>query len=242
MFKMIEPQPALATNTDLAPSQEQSRPANQETAAEETTNTDQAPTNQGQSAIQGAKAAKDEQTQSFVDSAHEKKPTPANIVLRNQRNAKRLTGPHYTKRTRHNALRHGLRASGLTRFDDTEEYLALVEELTSVFEPRNGLEKFLVENLARDIVRHGRATRMEADSIELLSNRSASTDQEPGSTPAMLEPMMVTEYPGLLDLPLRYGTAIMNQVLRLKRELERGRDEDRSGPSDERTGNGDLIN
>ena len=27
MFKMIEPQPALATNTDLAPSQEQSRPA-----------------------------------------------------------------------------------------------------------------------------------------------------------------------------------------------------------------------
>jgi len=164
------------------------------------------------------------------------------LFLRNQRNAKPSTGPHDTKRTRHNALRHGLRASGLTRFDDTEEYLALVEELTSVFEPRNGLEKFLVENLARDIVRHGRATRMEADSIELLSNRSASTDQEPGSTPAMLEPMMVTEYPGLLDLPLRYGTAIMNQVLRLKRELERGRDEDRSGPSDERTGNGDLIN
>jgi hypothetical protein len=146
-----------------------------------------------------------------------------------------------TKRTRHNALRHGLRASGLTRFDDAEEYLALVEELTSVFQPRNGLEKFLVENLARDIVRYRRATRMEADGIEILSNRSTSTDEEPGSTPAMLEPIMVKEGAGLLDLPLRYGTAIMNQVLRLKRELERSREEDRSEPNEERTGNADLI-
>ena len=162
--------------------------------------------------------------------------------MRNQRNAKRSTGPHDTKRTRHNASRHGLRASGLTKFDDIEEFTATIEDLTRVFEPRNTVDTFLVENLARDIVRYRRATRMEADGIEILSNRSASTDQEPGSTPAMLEPLMINEYAGLLDLPLRYGTAIMNQVLRLKRELERRRDADGSEPNEERTGNGDLIN
>lgn len=225
------------TGMDLAPGVDHNgSPDQQPTTAQEGAKT----TDQYHLPAAEVTATKEQQTEATSGSAR-KKATSANITLRNQRNSKRSTGPRDTKRTRHNALRHGLRASGLTRFDDAEEYLALVEELTSVFQPRNGLEKFLVENLARDIVRYRRATRMEADGIEILSNRSTSTDEEPGSTPAMLEPIMVKDGAGLLDLPLRYGTAIMNQVLRLKRELERSREEDRSEPDEERTGNADLI-
>lgn len=96
--------------------------------------------------------------------------------------------------------------------------------------------------MALNIARARRAQRMEADMITSLSNRSVSAEDESRLEAPLIDPLVMKEYVGPgLDVLLRYDSAIVNQLLRLKREFEDRADEcDTTTQEDEEGGN--LIN
>jgi hypothetical protein len=69
---------------------------------------------------------------------------------------------------------------------------------------------------------------MEAENISALSNRpdASSSSASDRNTP-MIDPMVMKEYAGpLLDRLQRYDSAIMNRLLRCRRELARKRQDE----------------
>src|SRR5690348_7850943 len=66
----------------------------------------------------------------------------------NLENSKRSCGPKRTERTRFNALKHGLRAkSQLLPGEDAEALRARHDAFTASIEPRDGVERLLVDRL-----------------------------------------------------------------------------------------------
>jgi hypothetical protein len=79
------------------------------------------------------------------DACSQKKGTSQRRIEANRRNALRSTGPGNTQRTRHNAIRHGLLAEGLTQWDNAEEYQENIHALTAIYPSSDPVVTFLIE-------------------------------------------------------------------------------------------------
>jgi hypothetical protein len=110
----------------------------------------------------------------------------------NRRNALRSTGPKTEdgkRRTRHNAVRHGLTAETvIVPLEDTRDYQAFEAAIIADYDARTAVERELVLRLASLLWRIRRATAIEADLLqiqaEILSDRRLElagddTEQEP---------------------------------------------------------------
>jgi hypothetical protein len=84
----------------------------------------------------------------------------------NRANAKRSTGPKNTTVTRHNALRHGLRAASLSKLDYAAGYNELLQNLIEEKKPIGPIEMHFVQAIAFEMTRIPRARKMEADFID----------------------------------------------------------------------------
>ena len=178
------------------------------------------------------------------DAAAQAKGSSPKRIEANRRNSLLSTGPRNTERTRHNAVKHGLLAAGLTEWDNAEEYQENLREFNAIYLPYNPVDRFLVEHMALDIARARRVARMEAENISALSNRpDASSSSASDRYTPMIDPMVMKEYAGpLLDRLERYNSTIMNRLLRSRRELARKRqDELGSGGIDPDILNGGLV-
>jgi len=214
-------------NTDAIPTEHESGPK----AGEDALTWEQALTGQQLSTAldQGETTHQQKAAATELGSAN-KGSTSEKKIAANRRNALLSTGPRNTEQTRYNATKHGLLASGLTKLDDSEEFLDNVEAMTDIYQPADPIEKFFVKSAALDMVRAGRIDRIEADAFNSLSNISAG-DSGRGPAP-MVDFTMFKEYLGpVLDRTQRYHTAISNRMLRYQRVLN-AKHEDESAPAD----------
>jgi hypothetical protein len=113
----------------------------------------------------------------------------------NRRNALRSTGPKTEdgkRRSRHNAIRHGLTAETvIVPLEDTRDYQAFEAAIIADYDARTAVERELVLRLASLLWRIRRATAIETDLLqiqaEILSDRrlelvaGGGTEQEPQS-------------------------------------------------------------
>ncbi len=164
---------------------------------------------------------------------NQKKGTSQRKIESNRVNASHSTGPRNTQRTRHNAIRHGLLAEGLTQWDDADEFKENIHDLTAIYPSSDPLDAFLIEHIARDMVRSRRAARLEAENITALSSwPDPSSDPTSDRCSPMIDPMIMKAYAGpVLDRLKRYTSAALNRMLRCRRELERIR-RDEPGPGE----------
>ena len=163
----------------------------------------------------------------------QKKGTSQKKIESNRRNSLHSPGPRNTQRTRHNAMRHGLLAEGLTEWDDPAEYQEVIHDFTAIYPASDPLDAFLIEHIARDMVRSRRAARLEAENITALSSwPDPSSDPTSDRCSPMIDPTIMTAYAGpVLDRLERYTSAALNRMLRCRRELERIR-RDEPGPGE----------
>jgi hypothetical protein len=178
------------------------------------------------------------------DPCAQKKGTSQRRIEANRRNALLSTGPRNTQRTRHNAIRHGLLAEGLTEWDNAEEYLENSRALAAIYPPSDPLDTFLIKHIARDMARSLRIARLEAETITALSSRpDTSSDPTSDRCTPMIDPISMKEYAGpVLDRLQRYASATLNSLLRCRRELERKRrDEPGPGSTDTDIVNADVV-
>src|SRR5215468_9063788 len=89
----------------------------------------------------------------------------------NRRNARLSTGPvteEGKKRSRQNALRHGLTAETvISAIEDAEDYAAFQAAITADYDAQSTVERELVLRLASLLWRLRRATAMETGLFEL---------------------------------------------------------------------------
>jgi hypothetical protein len=165
------------------------------------------------------------------DPCAQKKVTSQRRVEANRHNALLSTGPRNTQRTRYNAIRHGLLAEGLTQWDDADQYEENILAFRAIYPSSDPLVSFLIEQMTLDMVRSRRIARLEAGNITALSSPpDTSSDPTSDRCTPMIDPMMMKEYAGpILDRLQRYASATLNRVLRVRRELERIR-QDEPGP------------
>jgi hypothetical protein len=174
----------------------------------------------------------------------QKKGTSQKKIESNRRNALHSTGPRNTQRTRHNAIRHGLLAEGLTEWDDPAEYQEIIHALMAIYPSTDPVDTFLIEQMALEMLRSRRTARLEAETITALSSRpDPSSDPTSDRCSPMIDPMIMKEYAGpALDRLQRYASANLNRMLRCRRELERmRRDEPGSGSTDTDIANADVV-
>jgi len=84
----------------------------------------------------------------------------------NRRNAQRSTGPKDTSITRFNALKHGILSSEIVITvgdgkENEEEFVNLLDQLKSYYDPQGAMEEMLVEKIAVAYWRLRRALRYE---------------------------------------------------------------------------------
>jgi hypothetical protein len=183
-------------------------------------------------------------TANASDPCAKKKATPQRRIEANRRNALLSPGPRNTQRTRYNAIRHGLLAEGLTQWDDAEEYEENIRAFRATYPSSDPLDALLMEQMALEMVRLRRNARLEAETITALSSRpETSSDPTSDRCTPMIDPMVMKEYAGpLLDRPQRYASAILNRLLRCRRELEPiRRDEPGPGSTDTDIANADAV-
>jgi hypothetical protein len=139
-----------------------------------------------------------------------------------RRNGRRSRGPRNTDRTRLNALKHGLRAQGLTAADDVGEYEQNIGSLMDKYNSSDPIERFMIQQMALEMTRMRRMDRLEADNITAISAPpDVPGDMISDDTPK-IHFAVVREYANTaFDLPNRYKTATMNRFLRYRRELDR---------------------
>ncbi len=147
-----------------------------------------------------------------------KKPRSEKQLEASRRNGRRSHGPRNTERTRYNAIKHALRAQGLTPWDDVDEYRETLCALMDIYRPSNPIDRLLAQQSAQEMVRMHRSDRLEAENITAMSS---SPDSSSDGIPT-IHFMAMKEYGGpVFDTLNRYRTASMNRLLRYKRELER---------------------
>jgi hypothetical protein len=174
----------------------------------------------------------------------QKKGTSQKKFESNRRNSMRSTGPRNTQRTRNNALKHGLLAAGLTRWDDAEAFQENIHALTAIYPSSDPVDAFLIEQMALEMLRSRRTARLEAETITRLSSRpDTSSDPSSDRSSPMIDPMIMKAYAGpVLDRLERYTSAALNRMFRCRRELERmRRDESVTGSSDTDIANADVV-
>jgi hypothetical protein len=175
---------------------------------------------------------------------NQKKGTSQKKIESNRRNSLHSTGPRNTQRTRHNAIRHGLLAEGLTEWDDPAEYQEIIHALMAIYPSTDPVDTFLIEQMALEMLRSRRTARLEAGTITVFSRPDTSSDPTSDRCPLMIDPMMMKEYAGpALDRLQRYASAILNRLLRCRRELEPIRRNEAGGPgsTDTDIANADTV-
>jgi hypothetical protein len=104
-------------------------------------------------------------------------------ILANQQNAKHSTGPRTEsgkRRSRRNAIRHGLTAETvIDTLEDSADYRAFERAIKSDYSPQTAIESQLVSRLASLLWRLRRAVIVESG----LLNMQAETIQSPYSRP-----------------------------------------------------------
>jgi hypothetical protein len=104
----------------------------------------------------------------------------------NRRNARKSTGPiteEGKRRSRYNAIRHGLTAETVIgSLEDAEDYQAFEAAVTAGFDAETAVERELVLRLASLLWRLRRATAIDAGLLETSSERGVALDLE-SSTP-----------------------------------------------------------
>jgi hypothetical protein len=160
-----------------------------------------------------------------------------------RRNGAGSHGPTDTRKTRYNAIRHGLRAQGLTPWDDAAEYLRVLSALEDKYSSSDPFDIISIQESALEIVRIRRINRLEADNIVGMSSFSgSSSDSTSDGTPTIHFAAMKEYGPTVFDLLNRYKTGGMNRLLRWRRELERvPRDEASERSADAGTDNGGVV-
>jgi hypothetical protein len=156
-------------------------------------------------------------------------------LRKNRENAKKSTGPHDTRQSRYNAIRHGLTAKSLTELDDRLRFEDLRRQLDSEMRASGVLEHFLLDRIALTMIRIERASQLEAQRIqeqlhppiygpslmdEDFRRLCVASERElldPG-TPAMLPTILIGE---LGDTYTRYETALDKRLERYLAQLER---------------------
>ena len=160
----------------------------------------------------------------------------AKRLAANQQNALKSTGPHDTRSTRFNAVKHGLLSEGVTEMDDPTAFLQYRARLEAELKPLGELEIGLVRRIALLFVRLRRAAVLEAEfiteklnptmtekyhhdeKIDLLMLRYAATTVvlDPG-LPARLSVADVEA----LQVFQRYETSLETKFFRALHQLER---------------------
>ena len=94
----------------------------------------------------------------------------------NRRNALRSTGPKTEdgkRRSRHNAVRHGLTAETvIVPLEDTQDYQAFEAAIIADYDARTAVERELVLRLASLLWRIRRATAIETDLLQIQAEIS----------------------------------------------------------------------
>jgi len=80
----------------------------------------------------------------------------------NRDNAQRSTGPKSTRRTRHNAVRHGLLCDGISELDLSAGYSELLDQLIAEKKPVGRIETHLIESIGLYMIRIRRTRCLEA--------------------------------------------------------------------------------
>src|SRR5713226_1501529 len=125
----------------------------------------------------------------------QKKGTSQRKIESNRRNSLHSTGPRNTQRTRHNAIRHGLLAEGLTQWDNAEEYQENIHALTAIYPSSDPVVTFLIEQMALEMLRSRRTARLEAETITVLSSRpDTSSDPTSDRCTLLIDPITMKEY------------------------------------------------
>ena len=130
----------------------------------------------------------------------------------NRRNAKRSTGPKDTRRSRHNAQRHGLLSqaaiiqSGDAK-EDPLELTALLDDLWEDFEPEGAMEEILVDHIVSSYWRLRRVQRAEVGEIQRAVEIMGSMDP------------IALPLDGAQSKILRYETPMVRQMYRSLKEL-----------------------
>jgi hypothetical protein len=145
----------------------------------------------------------------------------------NRKNAQFSTGPRNTESTRHNAVKHGLLAKGITELDDSDAYESLLQQLMRLYRPVGEVEDFLVHRIAFCMIRLRRAGRLEAEYITgeihpavkgvSLESLLEPAIEDPGLPPAVSALGAINLATGFQ----RYETAIENKLYRAINQLER---------------------
>jgi hypothetical protein len=155
-----------------------------------------------------------------------KKPISEKKIAANRRNSEHSTGPHDTRASRFNALKHGLRAQWLTPLDDPEQFDQIVSDLTHEYPPRLSIHKDWIYNAALETVHISRANAIEANKIRFLcmpkaSDPAKSDDSASDDSAKEISFALVEEYgAATMDRSQRYRTASLNRLGRYLRLLE----------------------
>jgi hypothetical protein len=150
-----------------------------------------------------------------------KKPRSEKQREASRRNGSRGHGPNDTTRTRYNAMRHGLRAQGLTPWDDADEYREILRALEDRYSSSDPFVAISISESALEMIRIRRINRLEADNIVGMSSFSGSSSDSTSDGTPTIHFAALNEYGSSLDLLDHYKAGSMNRLLRWRRELER---------------------
>ena len=153
-------------------------------------------------------------------------------VEANRRNAQLSTGPSNTASTRYNAVKHGLRAEGITELDNPDGFFDLYTRLETEFAPAGEIERLLVRHIALLTVRLQRAAMLEAEFITAHINPPLTKTEGGPSVENLLGRVVVLDpglparlsagaVDGLCNKFQRYESAVENKLYRAVHELER---------------------
>jgi hypothetical protein len=119
----------------------------------------------------------------------------------NRRNARKSTGPiteEGKRRSRHNAVRHGLTAETVIEvLEDPEDYKAFELSVTAGFDAQTAVERELVLRLASLLWRLRRANAIETGLLQIQSKILREVRQAAGTIPKV--------HDRVLDAIVRFG-------------------------------------
>jgi hypothetical protein len=133
----------------------------------------------------------------------------------NRDNAQRSTGPKSTRRTRHNAVRHGLLCDGISELDLSAGYSELLDQLIAEKKPVGRIETRLIESIALYMIRIRRTRCLEAQFLNEWTYHPVPPLYERSVTPQRdLVPTLVRTFQ-------RYESIFTARLIKALRELER---------------------
>jgi hypothetical protein len=147
-----------------------------------------------------------------------KKPLSDKKLAANKLNAKKSPGPSDTSKTRFNALKHGLRATGFCMLDSSPECKELLQELIEELKPVTLSDTAFVESIAGELIRMQRSNQLEADDID----DSLKYPDPPALYEGIVRPRLApADAERLVRIHQRYRTTAFNSYRRMLQEYER---------------------